>query len=155
MTNLRSLSFSDIVNMRLLGDESFYECKTVDAEFERMDGEIERLRNKVAALTIVAYGTPENPKSPVEPGGERPAPPPPPLPPPMRMIKEGVRIVEPPQAGFSGEWKLGDIKPLCSVCGLSVHNSTPFHSRWVVVHGVQAVEHVHAACLHQNRRGES
>jgi hypothetical protein len=48
MTKLVSLSFRDIANMTLLGDESFYRCEAVDAEFERMDKTIESLRRDLA-----------------------------------------------------------------------------------------------------------
>jgi hypothetical protein len=41
---LVSLSLSDIVNMTLMGDESFYRCEVIDAEFASKDAEIERLR---------------------------------------------------------------------------------------------------------------
>lgn len=34
---LESLSVSDILNMTLLGDESFYRCAPVDAEIERLE----------------------------------------------------------------------------------------------------------------------
>lgn len=39
--------------------------------FEQAAEMVERLNNKVAALTLLAYGTPENPKSPDEPTGDR------------------------------------------------------------------------------------
>lgn len=43
-SNLVSLSFSDIVNMTLTGDESFYKCEPVDAEIERLTESVESWR---------------------------------------------------------------------------------------------------------------
>lgn len=60
-----------MTNVRVYTGKLYYDGSYTDTfQWVKLDdvrSELERLRNKVAALTIVAYGTPENPRSPVEP----------------------------------------------------------------------------------------
>lgn len=58
-------------DVRIYTGKLFYDGSYTDqlqwVKFDDVRSELTRLRNKVAALTLVAYGTPENPKSQNEP----------------------------------------------------------------------------------------
>lgn len=48
MTNLKSYSLSDLMHMRRIGDESYYECEPVEAEFTRLENEIADLKDRLS-----------------------------------------------------------------------------------------------------------